>query len=226
MYPRNSILIIFYFSVLLLSACSERIHDYYAGIIIDEFGKPIENVSVKEDLVDKYAGKTTTDKNGFFKLKAWTLQGLILKKDGYITDTVAMVWHQAGETTKYSPLITQDSSKHELKKIKGKELKFLHQEFKNKPEFFQISNPKFNPDSLFGIWQTDENNGFKIAKDSYYSLGFDGNRNMRYTLNFDTLNIFKADYYFYRKGIIKKLESDNLQILWNDNELLQYKKIK
>ncbi|RYX99624.1 hypothetical protein EON78_03315, partial [bacterium] len=148
-----------------MSACSEKIHDYYAGIIIDEFGKPIENVSVKEDLVDKYAGKTTTDKNGFFKLKASTLQGLILKKDGYITDTVPMVWHQAGETTVYSPLRTADSSKYELKKSNSAELKFLHKEFKTKPQFFQITNPKFNTDSLFGIWMTDENNGFKITKE-------------------------------------------------------------
>ena len=226
MCTRNFILTIFYFSVLLLSACSEKLHDYYAGIIVDEFGKPIENVSVKEDLVEAYAGKTTTDKNGFFKLKASTLQGLILKKDGYITDTVAMIWHPGGEATEYSPLITQDSSEHELKKINSVELKFLHREFKNRPDFFQITNPKFNTDSLFGIWLTDDNNGFKITKDGYYAYGSIGNRNMRYTLKNDTLTVFKDDYYFYREGIIKKLESDNLEILWNGDELLRYKKIK
>lgn len=220
----NSVLITLGLLVVLLCACKQKTHDYYAGIIIDEFGKPIEGVFVKEDLADKYAGTTTTDKNGFFKLKASTLEGVILKKEGYITDTVPMVWHHAGETTEYSRLITEDSSKHELQKVNGRAIVFLHKEFKNKPEFFQITNPKFKPDSLFGIWMEDENNGFKITKDRYYAYGFNGNRNMRYTLKNDTLTIFKDDYYFYRRGIIKKLESDGLEILWNKQELLRYTK--
>ncbi|RYD71549.1 MAG: hypothetical protein EOP55_20340 [Sphingobacteriales bacterium] len=45
----NSVLITLGVLVVLMCACKQKTHDYYAGIIIDEFGKPIEGVFVKED---------------------------------------------------------------------------------------------------------------------------------------------------------------------------------
>lgn len=100
---------------LLFFSCSERIHDYHAGFVVDEQGKPIDSALIYEDLANNYRIKTYTDSNGYFRQKRQSLMDLIVAKDGYITDTIKMVSHQAGETTEYSPLVKNDSAKIVLK---------------------------------------------------------------------------------------------------------------
>jgi len=96
-------------------SCSERIHDYHAGFVVDEHGKPIDSALVYEDLNPDYIIKTYTDSTGYFKQKRQSLMDLIVVKEGYLTDTIKMVSHQAGETTDYSPLVKTDSAKIVLK---------------------------------------------------------------------------------------------------------------
>ncbi|WP_165872193.1 hypothetical protein [Tenacibaculum sp. M341] len=37
--------------LVLFYSCGIKFNDYYSGIVVDEFGKPIDSVLVKEDLV-------------------------------------------------------------------------------------------------------------------------------------------------------------------------------
>lgn len=89
------------FLILLTSFSCKSINNYYQGRVIDENNKPLVNVTVMELHNDEK--RTQTDKNGYFTLNRdsedWS--GLIFSKDGYITDTIPIVWHQAGETTRY-----------------------------------------------------------------------------------------------------------------------------
>ncbi len=107
--------------VLLLFSCSERIHDYHAGFVVDEQGKPIDSALVYEDLAESHVTKTYTDSTGYFKQKRQALMDLIVAKEGYLTDTIKVVWHQAGETTEYSPIVKKDSTKIVLKADNAKQ---------------------------------------------------------------------------------------------------------
>jgi hypothetical protein len=100
---------------ILFFSCSERIHDYHAGFVVDEQGKPIDSALVYEDLNPDYIIKTYTDSTGYFKQKRQQLMDLIVFKEGYLRDTIKMVSHQAGETIEYSPLVKTDSAKIVLK---------------------------------------------------------------------------------------------------------------
>lgn len=100
---------------LLFFSCSERIHDYHSGFVVDEQGKPIDSALVYEDLNPDYIIKTYTDSTGYFKQKRQQLMDLIVFKEGYLRDTIKMVSHQAGETTEYSTVVKTDSSKIVLK---------------------------------------------------------------------------------------------------------------
>lgn len=115
-----------YLLILLLvsaiNSCRIHINDYYSGIVIDELGEPIEEVIIKEAIIGKNAKKVITDKNGFFKMNpsVHVLTSLIVAKEGFISDTIPMFWHQGGETTDYSKIITKDSTKIIIKRINRK----------------------------------------------------------------------------------------------------------
>lgn len=103
--------------VLLLFSCKAPVNNFYQGKVLDENGKPIEGVTVLEE--HKNEKQTTTDLNGYFKLDKspdW-LGHLIFIKEGYETDTIPSVWHQAGETTEYN-FIEKDTTIVRLKGIK------------------------------------------------------------------------------------------------------------
>lgn len=85
----------------LLSGCGTHVNNYFSGIVIDEFNQPIPGVLIQEGLSEKYAGKTRTDSKGYFKLKRHSLLGLIIAKQGYISDTVKLVETQHGESLLY-----------------------------------------------------------------------------------------------------------------------------
>ncbi len=104
--------------LVLFYSCGIKFNDYYSGIVVDEFGKPLDSVLVKEDLVEEFSIKTVTDSNGFFKMNRTkdVLANIILSKKGYVSDTIRMVWHQHGETTEFSSIITKDSSQLVLRK--------------------------------------------------------------------------------------------------------------
>jgi len=103
------------------SACSIHFNDYYSGIIIDEFGLPIEGVSIKENSIDVDLKRSITDKNGFFKMNRSEvgLPKIIISRVGFISDTIPIMWSQHGEIMEYSTLIKTDSTKLVLRRKKN-----------------------------------------------------------------------------------------------------------
>ena len=111
--------------ILLLSlstSCSIHINDYYSGIVVDEFGLPIEGVSVTViENLDEYSQKSITDENGFFKMNRSEvgLPKIIISRVGFISDTIPIMWSQHGEIMEYSTLIKTDSTKLVLRRKKN-----------------------------------------------------------------------------------------------------------
>lgn len=211
---------------LLLSSCFEATNDYYSGIIVDELDRPVANVLVKEDLVDTYAFKKLTDKNGYFKFKRneGVLPDIILSKEGFRTDTIPMVWTHAGESVEYADVIKKDSTKFILKSKNRGDVIFNYHKVPE-PSFGTITNPKYGADKLFGVWLINGDKtleGFKLDKEIHYAFGYKGNRYMRYTINYDTLTVYRDDYYYNRKGVILSVEKDRLAMRWDEGEIITY----
>lgn len=90
---------LFIFLFIFLNCNSEN--DYYFGRVLDENNNPIKNAIVTVDIFEE---KTKTNNKGYFKLKrnsGW-LGNLIFQKEGYLTDTIPIVWSQHGETLNYN----------------------------------------------------------------------------------------------------------------------------
>ena len=105
-------------SVILLTACSVKINNYYSGFAVDEMDKPISGVLVCKcfGLINYEINKEvcdTTDERGHFFInrEKELLHYLTFTKEGYITDTIPMVWLMHGEKEMYSPFVTSDSTK-------------------------------------------------------------------------------------------------------------------
>ncbi|WP_157578304.1 hypothetical protein [Tenacibaculum ovolyticum] len=79
--------------LLIFTSCwhkSYKLADNYRGYIYNSKNEPLENVRIHEVFIGstKYA---YTDKKGYFYLKKESsnfVRNLILKKEGYITDTI------------------------------------------------------------------------------------------------------------------------------------------
>ncbi len=209
------------------TACSEKINDYYSGIVVDELGRPVKNALVREDYFGNNGNKTLTDKNGFFKFQRSGLPDIVISKNGFVNDTIGLVGSHAGEKLFYSPLITKDSTTVLFKGKITDKLNFNYKEIR-KPDFDTILNSNLKNKQLFGIWLINgdkELRGFKLdSVNGFYHFGYDGNRFMRYIINEDTITIFKDDYYYQRKGIIKNIDNQSLEIFWNNKENIKYKK--
>ena len=217
--------------VLICNSCRLPLNSYYSGIILDELERPVKSVLVKEDIVEKYSIKTLTDKNGFFKMNRTEglLANLILSKKGYISDTLRMVWHQHGETTEFSSVIKRDSSQIILRGEVNDAIKFNRKVIDNRPLFDTIINSKYSLSKLKGIWLKngiEKLNGLKFNDNGLYVLGIPGNRYIRYNITKDTITLYRDDYYFTAKGIIKKLNDTELNIKWEENNKITYYKVK
>lgn len=117
--------IIKYILIILLinfnTSCRIHYNDYYSGIVVDESGLPIEGVSVTViENLDEYSQRSITDKNGFFKMNRSEtgLPKISISKEGFISDTITIMWSQHGEKMEYSTLIKTDSTKLVLKRKK------------------------------------------------------------------------------------------------------------
>lgn len=215
-------------SYLMFTSCSVSVRDYYTGFIIDELDRPVSNVSIKEDYHGNVGNESISDQNGYFNFKRTGLPEIVLSKTNYLNDTLRLVGSHAGEQLYYSTLITKDSTIIVLKGNNNKKLQFTYNEIP-KPEFNSITNSKYDINKLFGTWLVngDKNlEGFRISNDEFYTFGFDGNRNMRYQINYDSIIIYKDNYYYQRKGVIKEIENNKLIILWNGNETTKYESWK
>ena len=213
----------------LFLACSEKINDYYSGIVLDELGRPVQDALVREDYSGNKGSKTFSDKNGFFRFQRSGLPELVISKNGFLNDTLGLVGSHTGEKLFYSPLITKDSTTVLLKGKNTDKMNFNYKEIR-KPDFDTILNYNFKNHQLSGVWLINgdkELRGFKLDwVDGFYHFGYDGNRYMRYVINEDTITIFKDDYYYQRKGVIKSIDDQSLEILWNNKENINYKRWK
>ncbi len=209
--------------LMFFSACSEKINDYYSGIVIDELGRPVEGALVEIDNQDL---RTITDKNGFFKIKRTQLFDLTISKEGYISDTIFVADFDYGSYY-YSPLITEDSSIVVLSGENISNLRFIKNDI-GKPNFFSITDFKFNKNLLFGVWLKNgdkELDGIKIAENELYIFGYSthfSHRCFMYIINSDT--IICGDSYYNLTGIIQKLDSLNLEVNWAGIGIEKYKR--
>ncbi len=216
--------------LILLISCKPRINDYYSGFVVDELGRPIENVLVKQDIQDEYSSKIYTNKRGYFKLKAEYsgLSDLIFSKEGYLSDTIEMVWTQHGETIEYSPLITEDSSRVVLQAIGNIHIDFIHREQRMQPKLYQIGNSKYPLETIFGKWMVKGDstmNGFIIDKNSLYILGYKYGgyrRYFNYNIYSDILTVFDNDFDYQLRGIMQPRDDNSIQITWEHDSIVIY----
>ena len=86
-----------------------------------------------------------------------------------------------------------------------------------RPEKSLIINPTIDTLLLFRIWTLDPNGphaDFRLTKEEFYAVDYDGDGSMPYILKRDSLTIYYND--FIQKGRILKVTKDNLTIKWND----------
>jgi hypothetical protein len=91
----------------------------------------------------------------------------------------------------------------------------------------KIINPKFDLELLFGIWTYDPKGphaDFELTKKSFYVVDYDGDGDMPYIINQDTLKVFYKDY--VSVGIIKGVTKDTLKIDWDKNGIVNCVKWK
>ena len=95
------------------------------------------------------------------------------------------------------------------------------------PKQSKIINPKFDSKLLFGIWTYDPEGphaDFQLTKKSFYVVDYDGNGDMPYLINKDTIKVYYND--FISVGIIKNATKDTLKIDWDENGITNYVKWK
>ena len=91
----------------------------------------------------------------------------------------------------------------------------------------KIINSKFDLKLLFGIWtynQNGPNADFELTKKSFYVVDHDGNGDMPYIINQDTLKVYFEDY--VSVGIIKSVTKDTLKIDWDKKGIINCVKWK
>lgn len=88
----------------------------------------------------------------------------------------------------------------------------------NRPKHSKIINSKFDMELLFGIWTYNPEGphaDFQLTKKSFYVVDYDGDGNMTYIINQDTIKVYFEDYVSI--GVIKKVTKDTLKIDWDEN---------
>lgn len=85
-----------------------------------------------------------------------------------------------------------------------------------------IKNFKFSKDKLFGIWVRDSSSEaphatFQITKKSFYVVDYDGDGDMPYDIDKDSITVYYND--FIKRGkIINATSHDSLVIHWNESK--------
>lgn len=96
-----------------------------------------------------------------------------------------------------------------------------------RPKQSKIVNPKFDLNLLFGIWTYDPNGphaDFELTKKSFYVVDYDGNGDMPYIINHDTIKVYYKDYEIV--GLIRSVTKDTLKIDWDKNGIVNCVKWK
>lgn len=96
-----------------------------------------------------------------------------------------------------------------------------------RPKQCKIIKSKFDVNNLFGIWTLDPEGphaDFDLSEKSFYVVDYDGDGDMPYIINQDTIKVYYSD--FMSVGIIKKATKDTLKIDWDQNGVTNYIKWK
>jgi hypothetical protein len=86
-----------------------------------------------------------------------------------------------------------------------------------RPERTLIINPSIDTSKFFRIWTLDPDGphaDFRITKNEFYVVDYDGDGSMPYILDKDSLTIYYND--FIQKGRVLKVTKDSLKIMWDD----------
>ncbi len=132
------------------------------------------------------------------------------------------------ESVKQASINNQTSQKKEIiKTASSKNTDIESVQNTDRPKQSKIITSKFDPDLLFGIWTNDPNGphaDFELTKKSYYIVDYDGDGDMPYVINQDTIKVYYNDY--TAVGIIKNATKDTLKIDWDQNGITNYTKWK
>ncbi len=93
----------------------------------------------------------------------------------------------------------------------------------DRPKTSKIISSKFPIEKLFGIWTYDPTGphaDFVLDKEKYFIVDYDGDGDMPYILNHDTLTVYFNDT--VSKGLIKKATKDSLTVSWDSREDTYY----
>jgi hypothetical protein len=97
----------------------------------------------------------------------------------------------------------------------------------DRPKQSEIIKSKYDSKLLFGIWTYDPKGphaDFELTKKSFYVVDYDGDGDMPYIINQDTIRVYYNDY--VSVGIIKNATKDTLKIDWDESGITNYVKWK
>jgi hypothetical protein len=96
-----------------------------------------------------------------------------------------------------------------------------------RPKKSKILSSKYSLDKIFAVWTLDPNGphaDFELSEKSFFVVDYDGDGDMPYILNEDTITVYYND--FITRGVIKKVTDESLIISWDNNEETNYVKWK
>ena len=114
-----------------------------------------------------------------------------------------------------------------VKTVSEKNIEIEKAQNVERPKQTEIINPRFDLNLLFGIWTYDPNGphaDFELTKKSFYVVDYDGNGDMPYSINQDTIKVYYPDYISI--GIIKSVTKDTLKIEWDKTAVINCVKWK
>ncbi|RKR08777.1 hypothetical protein C8C83_0365 [Flavobacterium sp. 90] len=124
-------------------------------------------------------------------------------------------------------LTSQKKEKEITKTVSAKNTDIESVKNIDRPKQSKIITSKFDLKLLFGIWTNDPNGphaDFELTKKSYYIVDYDGDGDMPYVINQDTIKVYYNDY--TSVGIIKNATKDTLKIDWDENGITNYTRWK
>jgi hypothetical protein len=143
----------------------------------------------------------------------------------FISLLLTISCHKKG--TPPPPTTLQGKGNGKIENVSVKNTKETNHQIVDRPNKSKIINSKFDLKLLFGIWTLDPagpHADFSLTEKSFYVVDYDGDGDMPYILNHDTIRVFYNDYCSI--GIIKKVTKDSLKINWDENGIINYVKWK
>lgn len=153
-----------------------------------------------------------------------------MKKKLFIICLIILVSCKKTERTKEKIVETSILPKKEhrvVDRVSEKNTDIESLENINRPKQSKIIKSKFDLRLLFGIWTYDPDGphaDFELTKKSFYVVDYNGDGDMPYVLNQDTIKVYYNDYVGI--GIIKSVTKDTLKIDWDKNGVVNCVKWK